>query len=75
MVEWLKHERMRSVVVGEIHDSMIGDVHRDELDEYLATAERIMTVDVREAWPWIVVPLKVEAEVHERNWYDREKQG
>ncbi len=72
MVRWLRETGKRSRIIGQIHDSLIGDVHRDELDEYLARARRTMTEDIRGAWPWITVPLDVEAEVGE-NWYDKEK--
>ena len=72
MVGWLRERRMRSRVVGQIHDSLIADVHRDELGEYLEKARRVMTVEVREAWPWVVVPLEVEAEVGD-NWWEKRK--
>ena len=73
LVKWLKKHKMRSVVVGQIHDSIVADVHHDELDEYLAAAKRIMTEDVRKAWPWIIIPLETEAEVGELNWWEKEK--
>jgi len=67
----LKRRRMRSMVVGQIHDSIIGDVHRSELDDYLELVVRIMTKDIRDHWRWINVPLEVEAEVGERNWFEK----
>ncbi len=70
---WLKRRRMRSRIVGQIHDSIVADVHRDELDEYLAEARRTMALDIRKEWPWIIVPLGVECEVGERNWFDKRK--
>lgn len=73
LVKWLKKNKMRSVVGGQVHDSVIADVHRDELDDYLAAAKRIMTGDVRKAWPWIIVPLETEAEVGEKNWWEKVK--
>lgn len=73
LVRWLRESKMRSVVVGQIHDSIIADVHREELDDYLTKVRTIMTVDVRRAWPWIVVPLEIEAEVGEENWFDKRK--
>jgi len=64
---------MKSLVVGTIHDSTEADVHRDELDDYLRMAKQIMTEEVREHWPWIVVPLDVECEVGEKNWWSKRK--
>jgi DNA polymerase-1 len=72
---WLKKEKMRSVIVGQIHDSIVADVHPEELDTYLATARRISTEDVRAAWPWIVVPLDIEVEAAPvgGSWFDKKK--
>lgn len=37
----------------------------------LATANRIMTQDIRKHWPWIIVPLEVEVELTpvDGSWY------
>ena len=71
IVNRMKRDKMRSVVVGQIHDSIVADVHRDELDDYLQLVKQTMTVDVRKHWSWIVTPLIVEAEVAETNWYEK----
>jgi len=65
---------MRSKIVGQIHDSIVADVHRDELDDFVEKVKRVMGDEIREAWDWIVVPLGVEIEVSERNWYEKEKE-
>ncbi len=72
IVKWIGKEKMRSKVIGQIHDSIVADVHRDELDDYLAKVEEVMTRDIRREWPWIIVPLEIEAEVSETNWYEKE---
>lgn len=71
LVKWLKRNKMRTVIIGQIHDSILADVHRDELEDYLQEARRVMTVDVREAWSWIITPLEVECEVAETNWFEK----
>jgi DNA polymerase I-like protein with 3'-5' exonuclease and polymerase domains len=71
LVKQLKKRKMKSLVVGQIHDSIVADVHRDELQEYLVMAKRIMTLDVREHFPWIVTPLGIEVEVAENNWFEK----
>lgn len=58
----LVKERWRSKIIGQIHDSIVGDVHEDELPEYLAYAKDIMTNQIRQHWDWLCVPLSVEAE-------------
>jgi DNA polymerase-1 len=74
-VKWLEKKKMRSVIVCQIHDSIIADVHLDELEEFLAKIKEIMTVDLPRHWRWINVPLSVEAEVAPEggSWYDKEK--
>lgn len=71
----LRKRKMKSVIVGQIHDSIVADVHEDELDDYLVLVKQIMTVDLPHHWKWINVPLSVEAEVSPPggSWYDKEK--
>lgn len=69
--DWLRKNKMRSVVTGQVHDSIVGDVHEDELDDYLHKVKEVMTVDVRKHWDWIVTPLSVEAEVGHENWFSK----
>ena len=71
LVRWLEKRKMRTVIIGQIHDSIVADVHRDELDEFLAKAKEIMTVDIRKAWPWVIVPFVVEAEIGEETWWEK----
>ena len=71
LVRWMKKSKMRSVIVGQIHDSIVADVHRDELDDYVAEARRVMTEAIRDAWKWIIVPLEIEVEVAETNWFEK----
>jgi len=66
-------KKMRSVIIGEIHDSILSDVHEDEFVEYVGMARRIMTEDVRKAWPWIITPLSVDVEASPvgGSWYEK----
>jgi len=60
---WLRKNRMKTRLTNEIHDSVIGDVYKPELEDYLGKLKEIMTVDLPRAWDWLIVPLEVEAEV------------
>ena len=73
LMKWMKKQKMRSVVVGQIHDEITIDAHADEIDDILAQAHQIMCVDIRKAWDWINVPLSIEAEFSEvdQSWYDK----
>jgi DNA polymerase I-like protein with 3'-5' exonuclease and polymerase domains len=73
MVKRLRKAKMRSKVVCQIHDSMIGDVHKDEEAEYMAMAKQLMTVEVFERFPWIITPIEAEAEAspYGGNWHQK----
>lgn len=60
---WLKKYKMKSRIVGQIHDSVIADVHPKELQDYMNVVHRIMTVDLPKHWPWLIIPMEVEADV------------
>jgi DNA polymerase-1 len=72
----LRKRKMKSLIVGQIHDSIVADVHKDELQDYLQLAKQIMTEDLREKWKWIITPLDVEAEVTPINgtWHEKKEQ-
>jgi DNA polymerase I-like protein with 3'-5' exonuclease and polymerase domains len=69
----LEKKRMESVIVGQIHDSIVADVTPGELDDFLAKAKYVMTVAIRKHWPWIIVPLVIEAEVSDTNWFEKKE--
>ena len=54
---------MRSCIVGQIHDSIVADVHKDEVQDYLILANDVMTKQVRKAYPEVLLPLTVDAEI------------
>jgi DNA polymerase I-like protein with 3'-5' exonuclease and polymerase domains len=53
----------RSLVIGEIHDSIMADVPNDELNLFLQLCHYWMTVRVPAVYKWLTVPLDVEADV------------
>lgn len=67
----IKRRHMQAKIIGQIHDSIIADVPRNEIDDYLVLAHDITTRQLREAWPWITVPFEIEAELAETCWYDK----
>lgn len=56
-------KKMKSKLFCQIHDSLLAEVPRQELDEYIDLATGIMTKWLRKQWPWIIVDLKTEVEV------------
>lgn len=69
LVKWTRKNRTKTKIVGQIHDSVLADVHLSELSDYLAAAKNIMTKKAKEHFKWVIVPLDVEAELSEENWY------
>ena len=72
-VELHKHcmRHWRTDQLGQIHDEIMYDMADGELQQVLNTTEDVMTHQVREAHPWINVPLVVEQEVTDIDvgWY------
>lgn len=73
----LRKAKMRAKVVGQIHDSLLGDVPDREVDDYIALCQRVMTVDLPRVWKWIITPLIIEAEATpvDGSWADKAKVG
>ncbi len=66
--------KMKTKLVGEIHDSILADSPVKEVQNYLEIAHKVMTKDIRKAWKWIIVPLEFEAEVtpEKASWNDKQ---
>ncbi len=69
----IKKEKMKLKIVGQIHDSIVADVPENEVEKYLQIAKEIMTETLLKRWPWIIVPLEIEAEVSPVNqpWFGK----
>jgi DNA polymerase-1 len=59
----LKRRNMKSRIVGQIHDSILGDVHRKELQKYLHICNRVMTKDLPKHFKWITIKMEMEPDV------------
>ena len=68
---WLSRSRLETLIVGQIHDSMLLDVPKRELSDVLGMAREIMCERIRQEWSWIITPLDVEAEGSDVNWYEK----
>lgn len=69
---WLRKNKMRSMIVGQIHDSMLIDAYKKELEAVIQKAKEIITVDLPRFWRWICVPITVEMEASDKNWFEKE---
>lgn len=59
--------KFKARLICQIHDSLLAEVPRTELDEYIAMATYLMTEGIRSKWSWVTLPLSTEVEVGD-NW-------
>jgi DNA polymerase-1 len=69
--KWVLRNKKRTKILGQIHDCVIADVPKSELQEYLAEVKRIVEVELPKKWKWIIVPMGIEAEVATTTWWDK----
>jgi DNA polymerase I len=60
---WLVKNKMMTKIIGQIHDNIVLDIHRKEIQDVLDKIKRIVEVDLPRHWPWIIVPMEIEIEV------------
>lgn len=70
--KWLKKNKMRTKIVGQIHDSIVADVYAPEKDDFLGMCKQVMTIDLLKHWKWLIVPMDIEAEIGElgASWHE-----
>lgn len=69
--KWLRKHKMKSKVIGQIHDSLLGDVWESELQDYLGKVKELVSVELPKAWKWINVPMTIEAECSGQSWHHK----
>jgi DNA polymerase-1 len=69
----LRRLKMKTKLVGQVHDSVVADIAIDEIDAFYAIVRRIINVDLPAHWKWIIVPLTVEFELSPigKSWWDK----
>lgn len=65
--------KMKTLIVGEIHDSFQFDGPGSEFQDFLDLSYEIMVSKMMKSRPWITVPLEVEMEVcpQDKPWVDK----
>lgn len=73
IINRLRRYKMKSLLVGQIHDCAVGDCKPSERNAYINILREIMMNEVRKAWDWIIVPLDVEAEITpvDGSWFEK----
>jgi len=70
----LRAKKMKSRVIGQIHDSIVLDVHPKELDRVLSLLRTVMIDKLKQHWPWIIIPLDIDADLSpvDESWQEME---
>lgn len=70
----MRKEKWRSKLIGQIHDAIVLDIHPEELNYVAKKVNEISTQNIKKAWDWIIVPLRIEAELCpvDKSWADKE---
>jgi len=70
----IKHN-MRTKLIGQIHDSILFDVYPPELGDIKELARKITCIELPKAWPWIIVPLDISADLCgiDESWFTKEE--
>jgi DNA polymerase I-like protein with 3'-5' exonuclease and polymerase domains len=71
----LHRYHMKSLIVGQIHDSIVADVIDKELKTYMELIQQVMVDDIKKHWKWIITPIEVEIEMAPagKSWFFKEK--
>lgn len=71
----LAKKNMETKLVGQIHDSILLDVHPNELEDVVKLAYKVTCQDLPKAWSWIIVPLDIEVDLCpvDSSWAEKEK--
>lgn len=70
-----RRAKMKSLVIGQIHDSMLSDIPVEELDDFSAMVNELVSVELPRVWDWIIVPMQIETEICAPGctWYDKKE--
>ena len=63
IVKEIRRRKMKTKIIGTIHDSIVADVPKKEIDEYAEIVVDVSTVRLREEWRWLNVPLAYRSPV------------
>ena len=71
----IEKRKMKTLLIGQIHDSILADVPVEEVDDFLAMSKKIMIKKLTKEWKWIIVPLTVDAEMTPvgGSWYEKKE--
>lgn len=71
----IRKNKMKALLIGQIHDCALGDVPEREKSEYVGIVKDIVANRLPKHFDWIKVPMEIEAEITPVNgsWFDKKK--
>ncbi len=72
---YLKKNKFKSKIIGQIHDSILIQLQKDEAISILKQCQFIMEEKISQYYKWLIVPLAAEIECSELGgtWYDKKE--
>jgi DNA polymerase-1 len=66
---------LETLIIGQIHDSIIADVPDAEFEVFVRRAKAIMERRIMNVFDWIIVPIEVEVEATDvdDNWFNKKE--
>ena len=58
----IQRKGMKTLLIGQIHDSIVADVPDEELGRYIRVVKRVTMKKLLQQYSWICVPLEIEIE-------------
>lgn len=73
--KWLERKQMKTLIIGQIHDSMVIDVVPDELDALFTQIQILVCRKLPQRFQWVSIPLTIEAEIAPVNapWLEKKE--
>jgi DNA polymerase-1 len=69
----LKKRKMKTLLIGQIHDSIVADSPENETDRFLELVHEMMVERLHKHWKFLVARMEVEADVAPLgcSWFDK----
>lgn len=62
VAKFIQKNKLRTKLIGQIHDSIISDIDNDELSFYVHGVNNIVE-DLQNRFKWLIVPMEIETEL------------
>ncbi len=67
----LKRNNMNSMLIGQVHDSLVADVPKEEMNDYKNICKQVMCHDIKKHWQWINTPVGISIEASDKSWFHK----